>query len=163
MDKFNFKEREQQDYQKLVNLNNKHNFFTSIQHLEDGYHCDASGYTTNKLGETREFIIELKDRNLSVTEDNTLSGTSMNGHSYTADTVYIEASKMSDLLLEHIVKGYEPLYVNFLDNATIIFNLKNLKHLPKLERPQIHSNGYGWTARVPRYALSMRDAVIIKS
>lgn len=64
------------------------------------------------------------------------------GNTYTASTIYIEQHKVCSMLLDYVALNYEPIYINFLDNCIIVYNLSRLKHRPISEVKKIKSLGY---------------------
>lgn len=160
MDNNYFKENEKADYEKLVMFNKMTNVFDSITPTAEKHHTDASGYTTNKFGETRKWNIELKNRNLNLMDDGRISGATDKG-SFFDETIFIESHKIADMLLDAI-DGFEPLYINFLaDGKILIFNLKRLTKRPKKsENLNIRSKGYGKFEVAKRQGLYIKDAAI---
>lgn len=152
-----FDKSELADWDELVQFNNNCVLFNYIEAMPKKHHSDASGYTVNKMGEKRKFNIEIKNRKQVLTDGGIISG-----ETYTADTVMIESHKVADLLLDNII-GLEPLYVNFLNNCVIIFNLNKLTVRPeKSNVMNIKSSGYGKFEMAKRLFLSLKDAAIYK-
>ena len=76
-------------------------------------------------------------------------------------TIMIEDYKYLELMLEYQFTGREPLYINFLNDCVVIFNLNKLKNKPKLKILDIQSNGYDKLQKLERrYYLDINDAVI---
>ena len=64
-------------------------------------------------------------------------------------------------MLEYIINKREPLYVNILHDAIVIFNLNKLKHKPKMTIKNIKSQGYEhMQMQERRFELNLDDAVI---
>jgi len=121
-----FEISEEKCWEQLEEFNEEYHLFNEIKRTPVKYHTDGTGYTINKLGEIRYFNIELKSRNQILLDSGVISGTTEKG-GYTGDTIMIESHKVADMLLDNI-NGLEPLYINFLDDGTvIIFNLSKLK------------------------------------
>ena len=139
--------------------------FNSFLGLKDLGRCpekhtsDASGITS-----TCEIAnIELKSRNQTLTEDLIISGITKEGRSYTASTIFIEAHKAGDLLLDYICEGKIPLYINFLnDGYVVVYNLSRLRHRPKKIGKKIWSELYQGFELAKREELQLQDAYIYK-
>lgn len=157
-----FNEAERICWEKLQEFNNAYEVFNHIERTRGKWHSDSTGYTTNKLGEKRQFNIELKNRNQILLDNGVISGHSDNG-GYTSNTLMIESHKVADLLLDAI-DGLEPLYINFLmDGTTLIFNLSKLTKRPqKSDRQNIKSRGYDKFEMAKRQYLYIVDAAIYK-
>lgn len=156
-----FNENEKNDWKKLEEFNEKTQLFTHLKQSETKFHTDATGYTTNKFGETRYWNIELKNRNLNLLDDGRISGSTSKGESFYDDTIFIESHKIADMLLDNI-NGLEPLYINFLsDGKVIIHNLNKLTLRPKKTGTMnIKSQGYGKFEIAKRQGLYIKDAAI---
>lgn len=157
MNKSFFEDNESRDYEKLVEWNKKTNSFKFVEKAEDKLHYDASATTFN-----RDFIIELKNRNAALYGQSSISGQTGTGKGYVADTLFIEQHKLADLLLDYVVKGVEPLYINFLeDGNVIVFNLAKLKNRPqKVRKTNIYSKGYERREEGTRFCLDIKDGII---
>lgn len=157
-----FEISEEKCWEQLEEFNNVYHLFNEISRTPVKYHTDGTGYTTNKLGETRYFNIELKSRNQIYLDGGIISGATDKG-GYTGDTIMIESHKVADMLLDNI-NGLEPLYINFLDDGTvIIFNLNKLKKRPvKSGTMNIKSKGYKKFEVAKRQFLYLSDAAIYK-
>ena len=123
--------------------------FNSLLKLKDlgrcpeMYHTDASGYSNNKY-----INIELKRRSVNLN---------------TYKTLYIEAHKAGDLLLDYVIEGKIPLYINFLqDGHVVVFNLAELKHRPEKIAKRIESKLYEGFELAKREELLIEDAWIYK-
>ena len=112
--------------------------------------CDASGYTTDGT----PIVIEIKVRNQKYDGDKVI------GKNYTADTIYIEDHKVGSMLLEHVVNKSIPLYVNFLDNAIIVYNLSKLNKRPNITSQKIKSKLYEGIEICKRVELPLDEAFI---
>lgn len=162
MNKDYFDNSEQRCLENLEKFNNEYHIFNHTEKTIEKFHADATGYTLNKLGERRNFNIELKNRKQILLDNGVISGTTDKG-GYTGDTIMIESHKLADLLLDNII-GLEPLYINFLlDGTVIIFNLNKLTKRPyKSENQNILSRGYGKMEMAKRQYLYITDAAIYK-
>lgn len=157
MDKDYFEQKENENWKLLCDFNEHTHLFDEIGRMPQYHHCDASGQTTNKLGETRKFNLELKTRDVTLTQ----SGKFMNDK-FNENTLYIESHKVADLLLDQVI-DYEGLYVNFLNNnVVVIFNVGKLSVRPKLEKKRIPSKGYQGFEMGFREGLYIKDAAIYK-
>ena len=156
-----FDKKEQENFDKLVEFND------NILHLElmgqtpRRHHTDASGYTST----SRYFNIELKERNqeLRQKDDGTyyIHGITNNNKEYTCNGIYIEQHKVCSMMLDYICNGYEPIYINFLNNCIIVYNLAKLKTRPNTDlAKKIKSSGYGAFEIGSREDLSLKDATI---
>lgn len=155
-----FSENEKVDWCKLEEFNDKTHLFDHLEPTEVKYHTDGTGYTTNRLGETRYWNIELKNRNLNLLDDGRISGATDKG-SFFDDTIFIESHKVADMLLD-CINGLEPLYINFLaDGKVIVHNLSKLTKRPKkTAKMNIKSKGYGKFEIAKRQGLYLVDAAI---
>lgn len=124
------------------------------------HHSDASGLTRDG----RHVDAELKFRNQVLLDDlKTISGSTKNGRTYTASTIFIEGHKIADMLLDYVCLNREQLYVNFLnDDVIILFNVAKLKHRPNKVVKKIYSELYQSIELAKRQELDMRDAWIYK-
>lgn len=160
MANIDFIQNEKNDWELLKTFNEVTGLFDELKQTEEKYHTDATGYSINKLGETRYFNIELKYRNLNLLENGKISGATEKGE-FIDDTIFIESHKVADMLLDTI-NGLEPLYINFLaDGNIIIFNLNRLTTRPKKTGTMnIKSKGYGKFEIAKREGLYLKDAAI---
>lgn len=156
-----FKKSEKKCWEKLQEFNALTNVFDYLEKTIEKWHSDATGYTVNKLGERRNFNIEMKNRNLNLLDDGKISGTTKAGEPFIDDNVFVESHKVADLLLDGI-EGLEGLYVNFLlDGHTLVWNLHKLKKRPfKSETLNIKSKGYNKFEVAKRQGLYLTDAAI---
>lgn len=118
-------------------------------------YCDATGSTDNII---YEYELKFRTYKFDANERVIIK----NNKKY--DTIVIEAHKLADLLVSHIMnKNYQPKYVNFLEDETgkfaICFDLLKFPERPKkLKYNNIHSKGYdeqedGWRFLLPiKYA-----------
>lgn len=152
-----FNSNEANDLKKLNDFNNAINLFTSITPAKEKHYCDASGKTSDRI-----FNIELKNRNQIITSNGKISGCSQNGKVYIDETIFVEDHKLSDMILDYITEGIEPLYINFLSNGwVIIFNLSKLTLRPKKYlNMKINSKGYQSMEFGNRQGLYLKDAAI---
>lgn len=160
MDKKYFEENEEEDLKKLIDFNEKAHIFYSITPSKVKHHTDASGYTAD-----RYFNIELKNRNQILLSDGRISGCSQTGKEYIDETIFIEDHKLSDMLLDWLTMGLEPLYFNFLANGWVmIYNLSKLTIRPKKYlNMKINSKGYKSMEFGNRQGLYIKDAAIYDS
>ena len=157
MNKKYFVEKEEENWQLLCRFNEETHVFNEIGRMPEYYHSDATAATINKLGEERKFSIELKTRNVTLTQSGKFLGDKFN-----ENTLYIESHKIADLLLDEII-GYEGLYVNFLNNNVVaIFNVSKLTVRPTIEKKRIPSRGYEGFEMGFRQGLHITDAAIFK-
>lgn len=150
-------QKENDCYEKLMDFN-AHLSLIDLGRCPEKYHTDASGYTFDG----RYLNIELKDRDMNLLDDFRLSGET-NGKSYYAEDLFIESHKIADMLLDYTVEGKVPLYINFInDNTIILYNLATLKHRPKKVSKRIKSELYNGFELGKRQCLHMDDAWIYK-
>lgn len=153
-----FETNEREDMKLLYDFNLHTNLFTNLSPLEKYNHADASAYTVTRLGEERKFNIELKRRNVVLLDNGQISG-----HSFIDNTIMIESHKYADLQLDSL-SGYEPLYINFLENGVvIIYNLNKLSIRPQSMKKLIPSSGYRSFEIASRQGLYLKDACIYKN
>lgn len=155
-----FSENESNDWELLLDLNEKTHIFDELTPSIRKHHTDGTGYTITKLGTTKEWNIELKSRNLILTDNGKISGCTDKG-AFIDDTIFIESHKAADMFFDQI-EGLIPLYVNFLaDGSTVIYNLSNLKKRPvKTGTMNIRSKGYNKFEIAKRQGLFLSDAAI---
>lgn len=147
---------ENQGYDLLTALNDQKHWFSSLTRLGDGYYADASGITRDM----RKAVIEVKTRQMVMTPDGQMADASDPSRTY--GSVMIESHKMIDLMLDAI-DGFVPLYVNFLQDGTVlIFNMSNLRKRPVTSKQRIYSKAAGLFEVCSRYFLDLSDAVITK-
>lgn len=161
MNKKYFDDSEEACDEKLIEFNNKTGIFHDLERIKGNEHRDFTGYTVNKLGERTNWNIELKNRNVILMDNGTISGCSNSNKSYTGETLIIENHKITDLLLDRII-GMEALYINFtLDGYTIIYNLSKLTKRPERRfYNNIYSKGYEKKEDGRRQGLYLKDAAI---
>lgn len=152
-----FEENEKNDLRKLFELNEKAHIFSSITPSKEKHYTDATGFTADRL-----FNIELKNRNQILLKDGRISGCSQSGKDYIDETIFIEDHKLSDMLLDWLCNGLEPIYINFLSNGwTIIYNLSKLTVRPKkYMNMKINSKGYRSMEFGNRQGLYLIDAAV---
>lgn len=152
-----FEENEKNDLRKLFELNEKAHIFSTITPSKEKHYTDATGFTADRL-----FNIELKNRNQILLKDGRISGCSQSGKDYIDETIFIEDHKLSDMLLDWLCNGLEPLYINFLSNGwTIIYNLSKLTVRPKKYlNMKINSKGYRSMEFGNRQGLYLIDAAV---
>lgn len=136
-----FKTNEKTDLQLLYEFNEEHKFFDAITPTKEKEQFDAIAWH-----KTRTFAIELKHRFIPISRYKTL---------------FIEDYKLAALMLEYIINKREPLYINFLHDAIVIFNLNKLSIKPKMTIKDIKSEGYEHIQKQERrFELNLKDAVI---
>lgn len=138
-----FKENEKNDLQLLYEFNEKYKLFDAIVPAKEKEQYDAIAWHG-----TRTFAVELKHRLIKLGKYKTL---------------FIESYKYLELKLEYEFNGMEGLYINFLHDAVVIFNINKIKHKPNFTIHNIKSDGYEVNQlQERRYHLDFRDAVIYK-
>lgn len=138
-----FETNERQDLQLLYQFNYDNKLFTWVMPTAEKSQIDAIAM---KGG--RNFAIEIKHRLIPVSK---------------YKSIMIEDYKYCELLQEYQFNNREPLYINFLHDAVVIFNLSKLKDKPKLRIMNIKSEGYDKVQyQERRYMLDLSDAVIYK-
>ena len=151
-------EKEKNDYLLLEGFNDYLNL-KELGRCPDKHTTDASGYTSDG----RYANIELKQRTQTITDNLVISGLTTDGKTYTADTIYIEAHKCGDMLLDYVCEDKIPLYINFLnDGYVILFNLSKLKHRPSKIGKKIYSKLYNGFELAKREELRIEDAWIYR-
>jgi hypothetical protein len=136
-----FKTNEKTDIQLLYEFNEEHKFFDAITPTKEKEQFDAIAWH-----KTRTFAVELKHRFIPISRYKTL---------------FIEDYKLAALMLEYIINKREPLYINFLHDAIVIFNLNKLSIKPKMTIKDIKSEGYEHIQKQERrFELNLKDAVI---
>lgn len=115
---------------------------------------DASG-----TSQSRTFAIELKRRFLSLTDDMSQMLDQKNGNLY--QDLMIEDHKVSELLVHSITGSCVPLYINFLENAVLVYNLQRIT-TARRTRTKVKSNGYQSFELGTRYYLSLDDCWIYR-
>lgn len=160
MNKEYFNETEKTDYELLEEFNNNTLHLSQLGQTPTKHHTDASGYTAT----SRYFNLELKQRNqeIRINENGEfyIKGYKDDGTEYNCDGVYIEQHKVCSMLLDWICYGYEPIYINFLKNGIVVYNLSKLKKRPEPQRRKIQSRGYGKMEIGTRENLYLTDATI---
>lgn len=136
-----FKTNEKTDLQLLYEFNEHYKLFDSITPAKEKEQFDAIAWH-----KTRTFAVELKHRFIPISRYKTL---------------FIEDYKLAALMLEYIINKREPLYINFLHDAIVIFNLNKLSIKPKMTIKDIKSEGYEHIQKQERrFELNLKDAVI---
>lgn len=136
-----FAENEQNDLQLFYDFNYQTKLFDEIIPTKPMEQFDAIAWHKQ-----RTFAVELKHRFIPINKYKTL---------------FIEDYKFASLMLEYIINKREPLYVNILHDAIVIFNLNKLKHKPKMTIKNIKSTGYEHLQlQERRFELNLEDAVI---
>ncbi len=136
-----FDMNEQNDLQMMYEFNYEKHLFDSITPEKEKAQIDCTAKHKN-----RKFAIEIKHRLIPIDK---------------YKTIMIEDYKYLELMLAYQFSGLEPLYINFCNDAVVIFNLNKLKSKPKLKILDIESKGYDKTQKLERrYYLDINDAVI---
>lgn len=136
-----FDTNEKQDLQMLYEFNHEKRLFESITPAKEKSQIDCTAKRKD-----RQFAVEIKHRLIPVGK---------------YKSIMIEDYKYLELMLEYQFNGKEPLYINFLHDAVVIFNLNRLKSKPKLRCMNIESKGYDKIQNMERrYMLDINDAVI---
>lgn len=136
-----FQECENIDASLLHDFVNKTNLFKEIKQNEYGDKVDFLGTDKND----RPCMLEIKRRKCNI---------------QTYSTIYIETEKYWSLIQRWRQFNFIPLYVNFMDNGVLIFDLKRTepdKMKPKLVN--IWNGGYKQNQEVWRYELPREDAI----
>lgn len=144
MDKNYFDNQEKNDLHMFYEFNYEHKLFTSI--TPTSAKCQYDAIATHK---NRKFAVELKKRYIPLNK---------------YKTIMIESYKYLELMLEAKYNGLEPLYVCFLYDAVVIFNLNKLKTKPNFRiHNTIKSQGYEVNQlQERRYMLPIEEGVIYK-
>ncbi len=154
-------DKEQTGYEKLLDFNQLLRL-TNLQQTVEGDYRDATGITKDN----KKVNIENKVRNQTLFYNDGkpyISGLTSSNNPYSADTIYIEAHKAADLLVDWITLDFIPLFVNYLnDNFVVVFNLSKLKQRPKSRHLRIYSSLYQSYEEADRLELSLQDAFIYK-
>ena len=138
-----FETNEKQDLQLLYEFNYETKLFKWIMPTEPKSQIDAIA-----MKNSRTFAIEIKHRLIPVDR---------------YKSIMIEDYKYLELMMEKQFNNREPLYINFLHDAVVIFNLNKLKEKPKMRVMNIKSEGYDKVQyQERRYMLDLSDAVIFK-
>lgn len=138
-----FETNERQDLQLLYQFNYDNKLFTWVMPTAEKSQIDAIAMKNN-----RTFAIEIKHRLIPVSKYQHLM---------------IEDYKYLELMMEKQFNGREPLYINFLHDAVVIYNLDKLSTKPKLRIMNIKSEGYEVIQHQERrYMLDLSDACIYK-
>lgn len=141
MNKNYFNQSEQNDLQLFYEFNYEHKLFDSITPTSAKCQYDAIA-----IRGKRKFAVELKKRYIPLNK---------------YKTIMIEDYKYLELMLEAKYNNLEPLYINFLYDAVVIFNLNKLKHKPRFTEHTIKSEGYETLqAKERRYHLPIEEGVI---
>lgn len=121
-----YTEEEIKDY-KLLNLFNDKLNLKSLGQTPKKYYFDASGYTN-----INEFVeMELKNRNGKFIDKDSIELTKRGNKVYTATTIFIEPQHYSRMIDDYRFDNVVPLYINFLNDAILVFNLATLKNKPQ--------------------------------
>ena len=151
-------QKEKNGFEKLKEFNDAVFKLKELGQTPPKHWSDASGITTNE-----QYInFELKIRNQTLDMKNMIvSGiNSTSKNVYTASTIYIEMHKVGSLLLDYNILDYQPLYVNFLTNAVVIFNLSKLNKVPNTIARRIYSTLFQGFEMAKRVELPLTEAYI---
>ena len=142
-----FTENEATDFAKLQELNNKQNWFKSLTQLDIRSTIDCSGLTHTDV----PTYIEYKTRHMSLQRAREFK------------YIFIETDKMKEFnVLTRKHKGkIKRLFINFLKDATIIFNMNKPMTLQYLPNQRINNVGYDEYQIQDRIGLDINDALII--
>lgn len=151
--------KEDEGFAKLEHFN--FNFL----HLQELARMPKNNPSGDAMGLTKTgtpLNIEIKVRNQNLLDNLIISGSS-SSHTYTADTIYIEAHKAGDMYLDYMIYRKEPIYINFLnDGYVVVYNLSRLKTRPKRVQKRIYSKLYqNWENQV-REELPLDESFIYK-
>lgn len=137
-----FKTMEDYNFEWLNHFNSYVNLFDTITRNKEKSVIDCQA-THND----RKFNIELKIRNMD-----------MNKY----DSIFIETNKVSNLLLDYVINGIEPLYINFFQTKEhlAIWNLNKLTDYGYIASIKINDKGYNKTKCEPRNLFFLKDAYI---
>lgn len=145
MDTKYFEKNEENDLKLFNDFNTKTKLFGKIQPTHKYGQYDATA-----IAKKRTFAVELKSRNMKIDA---------------FKTIMIEDYKYLELLLAKQFENKEPLYINFLNNDTVVlFNMDKLKNKPQFkENVDIESKGYGTKQKERRYYIDLKEAVVYKN
>lgn len=141
-----FSENEATDFKKLQKLNEEKNWFKTLTQLDIKSIIDCSGYTKND----DVVFIEYKSRNISLQQ--------AREYNY----IFIEIGKLK--AFNDITKKYKGkikrLYINFLQDATLVFDLN--KPMPLQYFPNVKINNVGCKEHqiIDRLGLNIDDAIL---
>lgn len=157
MNKDYFDNSEQRCWEKLVDFQEHTHLFKAITRCKEKNYADATGYTISKLGERRNFNIELKIRNAALLKSGVFSA-----DTFVDPALFIESHKFCDLHFNNLL-GLEGLYINFLNNnVTVIYHIEKITVKPRIEKKKIPSKGYEGFEIGYRAFLHIKDAAIYK-
>lgn len=142
-----FLQNETTDFAKLQELNNKQNWFKSLTQLDIRSTIDCSGLTHTDV----PTYIEYKTRHMTLERAKEFK------------YIFIEADKLkafSDITRKY--KGnVKRLFVNFLNDAILIFNMNKPMDIKYLPNQRINNVGYNDIQWMDRLGLDINDALII--
>ena len=142
-----FSENEITDFKKLQDLNEKQNWFNYIEQLQLKSQIDVSGYTKNN----DVVFIEYKSRNISLQQ--------AKEYKY----IFVEIGKLK--AFNDITKKYKGkikrLYINFLQDAVLLFDLNKPMSLQYFPNVKINNKGCEEYQIVDRLGLNVDDALVI--
>lgn len=144
MNKEFYTKNEEICWENLIHFNNHIKMFDELMRRPPKKSTDVTAFKEADI-----YDVELKTRNICLN---------------TYPTIFIEDYKFADMKLHNQFFGFEPIYINFLeDGYVLVFNLNKLKHYPKTTYKDIPSQGKGHVQKDERrYELSKDDARIYK-
>lgn len=141
-----FKQNETTDFKKLQELNEKKNWFKTLTQLDIKSIIDCSGLTYSDM----PTYIEYKSRNLTLQQ--------AREYKY----IYIEIGKLK--AFSDITKKYhgkvKRLFINFLKDATLVFNMNKSMDIKYLPNQMINNVGCKEHQIVDRLGLNVDDAIL---
>lgn len=142
-----FTQNEDIDYNKLLKLNEEKNWFNYTERLELKSTIDVSGYTRND----DVVYIELKSRNITLQRAKDFK------------FIFIETDKMKvfNELLRKAKGKCKRLFINFLQDAILVFDLNKPMSLQYFPNVVVWNEGYGEKQHCDRLGLNIDDAILI--
>lgn len=156
LDKKYFDTSEEQCWNLFKKFNDEKLHLSEVGRTEYCYDFDASGKSS--IGD--KISIELKVRNLVLLtgESLSVSGESRNG-CFQTDSIFLEVHKLAEMAAANWVESFIPIYVNFLSNAVVVFNLLKMKNIGD-EKTRVESKGYKNFEICKRFTLPLSEAFI---
>lgn len=160
-----FDTMEDKDTAKLTEFNHNIKLLEKFGEMRRGEVIDITGVTSNH----NEAVIELKSRSLKLVKNGfgdyaelVIAGKRKDGTVYTGNTMMIEEHKYADLQYFMCNEGKTGLYINFLDDAVVLYDLSKLSSRPKRsnEIMRIWSEGKQAYEYEYRRFLDLKDAWI---
>lgn len=141
-----FKQNEIEDFKKLEELNEKKNWFKSLTQLDIKSMIDCSGLTYSNM----PTYIEYKSRNMTLETAKEFK------------YIFIEIGKLE--AFNKITKKYKGkvkrLFINFLKDATLVFNMNKSMDIKYLPNVKINNKGCKELQIIDRLGLNIDDAII---